>query len=166
MLLTPAESTWQRAPSWFHQLFNSNDGTGSGDIPDHSPDAAEPGEWNGTQRILIVEDNYDAARTLQELLQFEGHVVEVAHNGLEGLVVARSFLPDVVLCDIGLPGLDGWQVVSTLRAEAATARSRFIAVSGYGSQEDRRRSELAGFEAHMTKPLDLDHLMRLLRKRR
>ena len=165
MLLTPAEPTRRPAPNWSFQLFFGDEETGPGHSPEEFPDPARPESRAVRLRILIVEDNHDAARTLQELLQFDGHVVEVAHNGLEGLVVARSFLPQVVLCDIGLPGLDGWQVASTLRSEPATANSRFIAVSGYGSQEDRRRSEQAGFEAHMTKPLDLDHLMRLLRKR-
>lgn len=165
MLLTPAEPTSHPSPSWFNRLFSGSDQTGSDYSPDEDPDFSLPHKWAVKLRILIVEDNHDAARTLQELLQFEGHEVEVAHNGLEGVVAARSFLPQVVLCDIGLPGLDGWQVASTLRAEPATAHSRFIAVSGYGSQEDRRRSEQAGFEAHITKPLDLDHLMRLLRKR-
>lgn len=113
-------------------------------------------------RILIVEDNFDTARTLQTLLRYYGHDVTAAHTGPAGLAAARSLRPDVVLCDLGLPDLDGFEVARALRADPETAAARLIAVSGYGQEEDRRQSARAGFELHLTKPVDPAELQRLL----
>lgn len=113
-------------------------------------------------RILIVEDNRDTARTLRLLLQRYGHVVESAHNGREGVEKARSWNPDVVLCDLGLPEMDGYEVARTLRSDQKTADTRLIAVSGYGQEEDRNQSGEAGFDLHLTKPVDPIELQRLL----
>jgi CheY-like chemotaxis protein len=109
-------------------------------------------------RILVVEDNRDSAETLRMLLQMFGHDVTVAHNGTEGVQAAKRLHPEVVLCDIGLPGLDGYGVVGELRRDPETAGARVIAVTGYGAEEDRRRSQEAGFDMHLTKPLDPDAL--------
>jgi PAS domain S-box-containing protein len=113
-------------------------------------------------RVLVIEDNRDAAETLRELLDLHGHEVEVAYSGTEGLAAARCFRPDVVLCDLGLPGMDGYAVAAELRSSPETARARLIAVSGYGQMEDRDRAREAGFDLHLTKPVDPERLSRLL----
>ena len=112
--------------------------------------------------MLIVEDNRDAAEVLRELLELSGYTVEVAHTGLSGVEAAQEFHPDVVLCDLGLPGMDGYQVAAALRQNPATANVRLIALSGYGLEEDLRRSVEAGFNLHLTKPVDFTELERLL----
>jgi PAS domain S-box-containing protein len=113
-------------------------------------------------RILIVEDNRAAAETLRDLLERSGHTLEVTTTGLAAVPVARAFRPEVVLCDLGLPGLDGYQVAQQLRRHPLTAAARLIAITGYGQEGDRRRSQEAGFEQHLTKPIDFDELRRLL----
>ena len=106
-------------------------------------------------RILVVEDNRDAAHSLRILLELLGHQVEVAYTGPEGLERALEWLPEVVLSDIGLPGgLDGWALAKELRKNPATAHVRLIAITGYGSEEDRRHSREAQFDYHLTKPVD------------
>jgi CheY-like chemotaxis protein len=88
------------------------------------------------------------------LLELLGHTVAVAYTGPDGVRLAREWRPDVVLCDIGLPGLDGYGVAGALRHDPATAGARLIAVTGYGQDEDRRRTREAGFDHHLTKPVD------------
>jgi CheY-like chemotaxis protein len=114
------------------------------------------------RRILVVEDNRDAADTLREVLELAGHEVAVAYEGPAGVEAARKFHPEVVLCDLGLPGMDGYAVAAELRRDPATAATRLIAVSGYGQDEDRRRSLEAGFDRHLIKPVDLVELQRLI----
>jgi two-component system, sensor histidine kinase len=115
------------------------------------------------RRCLIIEDNVDAAESLSLLLQLIGHEAEVAHDGAEGVEKARGFRPEVVLCDIGLPGqLDGYAVARSFRADPELRSAYLIALSGYGQEEDRRRALAAGFDTHLTKPADLDELRRLL----
>jgi two-component system CheB/CheR fusion protein len=109
-------------------------------------------------RVLVVEDNRDAAESLRILLQTLGHEVAVAHSGTDGVRAARSWHPDAVVCDIGLPGLDGYGVVGELRRDPSTAATRAIAVTGYGAEEDRRRALQAGFDLHLTKPIDPEAL--------
>jgi len=113
-------------------------------------------------RVLIIEDNRDAAETLRDLLELTGHTVEVAYSGTLGVETARRFRPDVVLCDLGLPGMDGYEVAQVLRLDPSTATSRLIAVSGYGQAEDRQRSLDAGFDLHLTKPVDPLEIERVL----
>jgi CheY-like chemotaxis protein len=113
-------------------------------------------------RILIVEDNQDAANSLHLLLEVLGHEVRVANTGPAGVVAAREWRPDVVLCDIGLPGLDGYGVARELRLNPTTARVRLLALTGYGQDEDKRRSREAGFDYHLVKPADPEELQRLL----
>src|SRR6185369_3183357 len=95
-------------------------------------------------RVLVVEDNVDAAESLATLLRLWGHDVRVVHDGLDALDAARSYLPEVVLLDIGLPGLDGYQVAERLRTERGLASTLLVAMTGYGQPEDRRRSAEAG----------------------
>jgi CheY-like chemotaxis protein len=116
----------------------------------------------GPIRVLIVEDNRDAAETLRDLLELSGCTVAVAYSGPEALEMARGFHPEVVLCDLGLPGMNGYEVAAALRQDPAAATARLIAVTGYGQEEDRRRSHDAGFDIHLTKPIDPDELQRLL----
>ncbi len=113
-------------------------------------------------RVLVVEDNRDAADSLKMLLILFGYDVSVAYTGPSGVEAAKEWVPDVVLCDIGLPGLDGYGVARELRQNPATATTRMIAVTGYGGEEDRRRSQEAGFDAHLTKPADPTALQELL----
>jgi signal transduction histidine kinase/CheY-like chemotaxis protein/HAMP domain-containing protein len=109
-------------------------------------------------RVLVVEDNVDGAESLRELLEMEGHVVEVAHDGPGALAKARAFHPDVVLCDIGLPGMDGYAVARAIRADPVLARGRLVALTGYAAPEDRERTRDAGFDEHLAKPPTLDEL--------
>jgi signal transduction histidine kinase/ActR/RegA family two-component response regulator len=105
-------------------------------------------------RVLVVEDNEDAAETLRLLIEASGHDVNVAHNGTDGVAAARRVCPDVVVCDIGLPGMDGFAVAGSLRGHPATSAVRLIALTGYGGEEDRGRARDAGFDAHLVKPVD------------
>jgi PAS domain S-box-containing protein len=123
---------------------------------------AAPRRASRRLRILVVEDNRDAAESLRMLLHLFGHDVVVAHSGPAGVETAREWHPDVVLCDIGLPGMDGYGVVGELRRNPDTARARVIAVTGYGADEDRRRSRAAGFDQHLTKPVDPDTLQEVV----
>jgi CheY-like chemotaxis protein len=113
------------------------------------------------RRILVMEDNEAAAR-MRKFLTQTGHAVEVAHNGLDGTEAARRFQPQVVLCDIGLPGMDGYSFARTLRGEPEFRRTYLIAVTGYGQEADERRALEAGFDLHMTKPIDLNELDTIL----
>jgi PAS domain S-box-containing protein len=112
-----------------------------------------------SRRILLVEDNKDAADSLADLLRIFGYEVRVAYTGLEGLEAAHLFRPEVVLCDIGLPGLDGYEVARRLRSEATTAEARLIAITGYGSESDSQKAHDAGFDQHLVKPVDPDRLL-------
>jgi CheY-like chemotaxis protein len=114
------------------------------------------------KRILVIEDHRDSADSLRLLLECYGYEVTVAYCGHDGVRAAEQCPPDVVLCDIGLPGLDGYAVARTLRRNPATATARLIAVTAYGEDEDRRRSYEAGFEQHLVKPVDPDALQRVL----
>ena len=113
-------------------------------------------------RVLVVEDNRDAADSLKMMLEVFGYAVVVAYTGPSGVDAAKEWKPDVVVCDIGLPGLDGYGVARELRRIPATATARMIAVTGYGGEDDRRQSREAGFDAHLTKPADPTALQDLL----
>ncbi len=116
------------------------------------------------RRILIIEDNIDAAQSLREALEFGAHLVEVAHSGPEGLDKARQFRPEVVLCDIGLPGMDGYGVARAFRADEALRCIFLVALSGYALPEDLQRASEAGFDRHVAKPPNLDRLEDLIRE--
>jgi chemotaxis response regulator CheB len=104
------------------------------------------------RRILVIEDNADAAESLRLALALEGHEVETALDGPQGMEKAREFAPHVVLCDIGLPGMDGYQVAKALRAAPESRRAFLVAVTGYAREEDQERARDAGFDAHLAKP--------------
>jgi CheY-like chemotaxis protein len=113
------------------------------------------------KRGLVVEDNADSAAVLSKLLETLGYIVEIARNGTEALTVAARFAPDVVLIDIGLPGLDGWQVARELRRSGGE-KTLLIAVTGLWVEKDRFQSKEAGFDHYFMKPLDLEVLTSLL----
>ena len=114
------------------------------------------------RRILIIEDNVDAADTLREALQLCEHEVEVAYSGSEGLERAHEYRPEVVLCDIGLPGMNGYEVARALRASGAFNDILMVALSGYALPEDLMRAKEAGFDRHLAKPPSLEQLDELL----
>jgi signal transduction histidine kinase/ActR/RegA family two-component response regulator len=113
------------------------------------------------RRVLVIEDNPDAAEMLRETLAMGDHEVLVAHDGEEGLTRARAFRPDVVICDVGLPGLDGYEVARRIRADHALAPA-LIALTGYALPEDRRRALEAGFDQHLAKPVEAAALEEIL----
>jgi signal transduction histidine kinase/CheY-like chemotaxis protein len=115
-----------------------------------------------THRILLVEDNDDVAESTGELLTIEGHTVSIAQNGIVALEMLRTFVPDVVLLDLGLPGMDGYEVARRMRAEARKTDLVIIAMSGYGEDEHRRKSKAAGCDGHLVKPIQLSVLRKLL----
>ncbi len=115
------------------------------------------------RRVLIVEDNADAAACLRADLELDGHEVVVAHDGVTGIVTARELRPEVVLCDIGLPGMDGYAVAKTLRADAAMKGTLLVALTGYALPEDFRRASEAGFDRHIAKPPSLESIEEVLR---
>ena len=119
--------------------------TGQGATEVHAP----------SRRVLVIEDNFDAADSLREVLTLEGHEVEVALTGPEGIEKARAFRPDIVLCDIGLPGMDGYEVARTIRANPGLARVRLIALTGYAAPNDVTKAKEAGFDTHLAKPPSL-----------
>ncbi len=115
-----------------------------------------------SQRVLIVDDNVDSADMLKLLLEMWGHTARTVHSGLEAAPAARTWLPHVVLLDIGLPGKDGYAVARDLRAIPELARTVIIAATGYGRDEDRARCLAAGFDGHLTKPVEPDQLQAIL----
>jgi PAS domain S-box-containing protein len=117
-----------------------------------------------SRRILIVDDNKDSAESLAMLMRLLGHDVHTAHDGEAGLHAAAQFDPDIVLLDIGLPRLDGLEVARRLRGDLGLRDALLIAMTGYGQDEDRRRSQGAGFDAHLVKPVDFNELQALLER--
>jgi CheY-like chemotaxis protein len=116
----------------------------------------------GELRVLIVDDNVDAAGALELLLQETGHRVRVAYTGPTGLAAAIDFRPDVVLLDIGLPEMDGWQVAERIRQQPSLQDVLLIAITGYGQSSDRQHSQRAGFDHHFVKPVDFGKLRQIL----
>jgi CheY-like chemotaxis protein len=113
-------------------------------------------------RVLIIEDNIDAADSLGELLQLRGYETAVAYDGPEGISKARQFLPDAVFCDVGLPGMNGYDVARTLRSDAALDGTCLVALSGYTLPEDLRRAAEAGFAHYLAKPPSIEKIHQLL----
>ena len=110
-------------------------------------------------RILVVEDNRDSAESLRVLLEVCGYAVTVAYTSREGLEAAHKTQPDIVLCDIGLPDSDGYALAEALRSDPATARAKLIAVTAYGSEQDKQRAREAGFQLHLVKPVKPERLL-------
>jgi signal transduction histidine kinase len=123
------------------------------------PAAGDDRRW----RVLVIDDDEDEASTLRDVLQLGGHRVEVAHGGAEGIERVRSFRPDVVLCDIGLPGMNGCEVARAVRGDPALAGARLVAVTGYSRPEDVEAVREAGFDRHLAKPVSIPDLEGVIR---
>jgi len=123
--------------------------------PQHASEDS-PARCVESKRILIVDDNADAADSLALLLQLEGHTARPVYGSLAALESAGVFDPQVVLLDIGLPGMDGYEVARRMRARGSKAQ--IVALTGYGQRDDQTRSRDAGFDAHLVKPVDLQLL--------
>jgi len=131
-------------------------------LNDQEPRRPKPAQAPG-RKVLVIEDSVDAAESLRDVLELSGHQVVVAHDGVAGIAKAGEFQPDVVFCDIGLPGdTDGYAVASALRRLPTTASAILVALTGYARPEDREHALEAGFDAHLAKPVDLSILEQLL----
>jgi CheY-like chemotaxis protein/two-component sensor histidine kinase len=131
--------------------------------PVAGPASAAPArETARPRRVLCVDDDADIAESLAHLLRDMGHDVQVAHSGPEALAAASGYRPDVVLLDLGLPGMDGYELARRLRRQPGLGGARLVAVSGYGQEEDRRRSREAGMDDHLLKPVKAADLARAL----
>jgi len=128
------------------------------------PAASSVPAQHAPARVLVVDDNVDAAETLATFLEMLGLQTRQAHDGPSALELASAFRPDVVLLDIGLPGMNGYEVARALRAHPVLGRVHLIALTGWGADEDRRRAMAAGFDHHLTKPVDLAVLEDMLRR--
>jgi CheY-like chemotaxis protein len=127
-----------------------------------APATARRAKGNGGQRVLVIEDNVDAAEMLRVLLELNDHTVALAFSGPEGIEKARGFAPDVVLCDIGLPGMNGYEVAQTIRQDPALRGARLVALTGYAGSDDIARARHAGFDAHVPKPPSREKLEEIL----
>jgi len=123
-------------------------------------EAAEP--TGPSVRVLVVDDNVDAAESLADLLRALGHDVRTAHDGPTGLEAATDFRPDVMLLDIGLPGLDGYEVAKRLRRQPLFKSLVLAAMTGYGQDSDKDKSKEAGFDHHLVKPADFEKVQQIL----
>jgi two-component system CheB/CheR fusion protein len=133
----------------------------SAETPEHVAPDVEP-RTGGGRRVLVIEDNVDAADTLRDLLELKGHEVRVAHDGPGGIAAARAFHPEVVLCDLGLPGMSGYEVARALRVEHDVTGALLVALSGYALPENRQWSSEAGFTHHIAKPATLEELEQVI----
>jgi PAS domain S-box-containing protein len=131
-------------------------------------DEAPPAGRGPTEgrRVMVVDDNRDSADSTTAILRLLGHQVECAYTGESALELARHFLPEIVLMDLAMPGMTGFETLRLMRAQTGAEQVFAVAMTGYGSGEDKRRSELAGFDAHLTKPVDLNALVALLNEQR
>ena len=136
----------------------SNTASRTNDSSDNLPRTA--------RRVLVVDDNRDSAMSLAMLLKMTGNDVQTAHDGLEALAKAESFLPDLILLDLGMPKLNGYAACSQMRQQSWGKAMTIIALTGWGQDEDRRKSKEAGFDGHLVKPIDHAALMRILTEKR
>ncbi|HEY4214867.1 MAG TPA: response regulator [Steroidobacteraceae bacterium] len=131
--------------------------------PDEHADATEvTAEGTRQRRILVVDDNRDAADSLAMLLEVEGHVTRTAGDGPAALEAIAQFAPELVLLDIGLPGMNGYDVARAIREKDDLRGITLVALTGWGQPEDRLRSRASGFDAHLVKPVDFETLHALL----
>jgi CheY-like chemotaxis protein len=125
-------------------------------------DASRAEPRRAGRRVLVADDNRDAASSLAAVLELLGDTTRVAHDGAEALAIAEDFRPDVALLDIGMPHLDGHDLARRIRAQPWGRDVVLVALTGWGQEEDRRRSQAAGFDRHLVKPVDFDELRKLL----
>jgi PAS domain S-box-containing protein len=128
----------------------------------HRDGSVDSGTIAGVCRVLVVDDNDDSAQTMAMMLELGGHTSKVAHDGPTALQVALEFLPHVILLDIGLPGMDGFEVARNIRDRPELSDTMLVAMTGYGQEEDRRRTAQAGFAHHLVKPIDPAALKRVI----
>jgi len=121
-----------------------------------------PGPSFPCDRILVVDDSADAADSLATLLRLQGQSVQVAYDGAAALAAAQGFHPELVFLDIGMPGMDGYEVARRLRQQPENEKTLLVALTGWGQKEDRQRSKEAGFDHHLTKPAGAQMLQELL----
>lgn len=121
---------------------------------------------NRPLQVLVVDDNVDAAETIAMLLEAFGHQTAIVHDGLEVVEAARHFRPDVILLDVGLPGINGYQAAALLREESLFGQTLMVALTGWGSDAHRRASREAGFNFHLTKPVEAEALLEVLARAR
>jgi signal transduction histidine kinase len=132
--------------------------------PGAAPELSGP-PLSSRKKVLVVDDNRDAAESLSLLLRLNGYEVRTAYDGEAALQAARDYLPDVAVLDLGLPRMDGYEVARRIRQEPALAGITLVAASGYGQEEDRRRSGEAGFDQHLIKPVEMEDLLGILNAR-
>jgi PAS domain S-box-containing protein len=137
----------------------------AGDATDHAGKASAMAVAGTQRRVLVIDDDRDVAEALCAALSVGGHVIEVAHSGPTGVAKARAFMPDVVLCDIGLPGMDGYDVARVIRADTALRATRLVALSGYAQSADVGKARDAGFDDHLAKPPSIDKVLAILMPR-
>ncbi len=123
-----------------------------------TPQPVQNGSHLSSKRVLVVDDNDDAAELLALMLQQDGYRTAIAHDGPEAIDAARTLAPDIVILDIGLPGISGYEVAEHLRADATFSETALIALTGWGTPEDRRKALDAGFDVHLTKPVTAEDL--------
>lgn len=149
----------------------TSDGPGRGSFVSIELPTAAPPESETTRfeipsgprrRVLVIEDNLDGAESLSDALRLAGHTVETANDGPTGLGKMHTFRPEIVLCDVGLPGMDGYQVVHHVRSDPELSSTYMVALTGYALPEDQRRATEAGFNVHVAKPPSLEGLGKLL----
>jgi CheY-like chemotaxis protein len=131
-------------------------------IPANSAAPVSEASSPSRRRILVVDDNEDSGATLATWLQITGHEVNRLRDGNDLLAVVEAFRPEAILMDIGLPGMNGYELARQLRADNRFDKILLIAITGYGSPEDRQQSRDAGFNAHLVKPAELEVLLQLL----
>jgi CheY-like chemotaxis protein len=129
-----------------------------------APSAEEARQHDAPHRILLVDDNVDAADMLACLLEVQGNEVKKAHDGKSGIEAARRFHPHIVILDIALPDMTGFNVARALRDSSETADALIIALSGYGQESDKQQALAAGFDGHLTKPVSIEALESMVRE--
>jgi CheY-like chemotaxis protein len=127
-----------------------------------TPDRLPASGKGKSRQVLVVDDNKDAAESLAVVLRHAGHIVRVVHDGHAALASVAAVAPEMVLVDIGMPGMDGYEVARRLRQTPGFASMPLVALTGFGSTDDHRRSQEAGFDQHLTKPVDPEALLELL----
>jgi PAS domain S-box-containing protein len=131
-------------------------------LPRSGRDASQGARAVPHRRILVVDDNVDGAESLAKLLEISGHQARAAHRGTDALDAAHQFRPDIVFLDIGLPGMDGYEVARRFRQDPELRRAVLVAITGWGTEEDKRQSREAGFDMHLTKPVEVEAIESLL----
>jgi CheY-like chemotaxis protein len=162
--VSPKRAAARRDPGPFHADAGEPEGPA---VDDHrAPEQAAASGGLPRVKILVVDDNVDTARSLCWLLEATGYDARPAFDGPAALEMAATFRPEIVLLDLGLPRLDGFEVAARLRADPSTRPAVLIALSGYSRDEDRDRSRAVGFEHHLVKPVEFDELLALLHRHR